>query len=432
MIMKVFENPSKEIWDDLSSRPTFSWEEIARQIRPVLNAVSKEGDQAIRNYTKRWDHVDINDLLVSQNEINAAVEMLDNALKEAIQLAYYNIKKFHLLQKDDERITETMPGVLCWQKSVPIQRVGLYIPGGSAPLFSTVLMLGIPAKLAGCPLIQLATPPDQDGAIHPGILYAAHLVGVDRIVKAGGAQAIAGMIYGTDSIKKVDKIFGPGNQYVTAAKQIGQQEGVAMDLPAGPSEVLVMVDDSSDPQFVAADLIAQAEHGADSQVVVVADGTVDMKPILNAVNNQLRSLPRKDIAQQAIKNSIAVQFDSPADMLQFVNHYAPEHLIISMENAEHWADQVVNAGSIFLGNFTPESVGDYASGTNHTLPTNGYARNYSGVNIDAFVKKITYQKLSETGIMNLGPAVMTMARAEELEGHAQAVALRLNAIKHKK
>ncbi len=424
--MEQFLNPAIANWEQLCKRPQFSWDELTEKVKPVLQEVKRSGDEAIKKYTKQWDNASLSKLAVEDSEIQQAIDTLDPSLKAAMEVAAKNIKAFHLLQKDPERIIETTPGVICWQKSVPIQKVGLYIPGGSAPLFSTVLMLAIPAVIAGCQLIQLVTPPNQEGQINPAILYAAHLAGVQKIFKAGGAQAIAGLIFGTETIEPVDKIFGPGNQYVTAAKQMALQYGVAIDLPAGPSEVLVMIDDSADPKFVASDLLAQAEHGTDSQVVLVADEHADMQSVLTELEQQMDELPRKNLAQASIENSIAVQFSDKAQMIAFVNKYAAEHLIIAMNDAESIAEEIQHAGSVFLGHYTPESIGDYASGTNHTLPTNGYARNYSGVNLDAFVKKITYQKLTEEGMKNLGPKVVTLAMAEELAGHAKAVQFRLD------
>ena len=427
--MKILQNPDRSEWDQLCHRPIKSWTEIESQVRPVLDAVREKGDKALKEFTFKWDNVNLTEVIVPEIEIKKAIDSLNADLKESIQVAYENILKFHLIQKDSERIIETMPGVLCWQKSVAIERVGLYIPGGTAPLFSTVLMLAIPAQIAGCSLIELCTPPQSDGTIHPAILYAASLAGVHKIIKVGGAQAIAGFIFGTSSVDRVDKIFGPGNQYVTAAKQLALQEGVAIDLPAGPSEVLIIIDNSSDPAFVAADLLAQAEHGMDSQVVLLAQKGTDIQPVLESLEEQLENLPRKHLAEPSIKNSLVVVFDDISEIIDFCNYYAPEHLIIATNEPDLYLDKIVHAGSVFVGQFTPESVGDYASGTNHTLPTNRYARNYSGVNLDAFVKKITFQKLTKEGIKNIGPHVVKLAQAEELEGHAKAVQLRLDKLK---
>ncbi|HPR00303.1 MAG TPA: histidinol dehydrogenase [Saprospiraceae bacterium] len=426
--MQQFNQPARDRWPDLVTRPVMDWSQITGKVQPILDAVRKEGDAALRRFTAQFDGVDLDVLFVTEQEIKAAYAQIDGTLLEAIRTAAKNIERFHRLQKDPERKMETSPGVSCWQKSVPIEKVGLYIPGGTAPLFSTILMLAIPARIAGCREIILCTPPDKNGNLIPEMLVAAHEVGVSRIFKAGGAQAIAAMAYGTSSIPRVFKIFGPGNQYVTAAKQLVQQQGVAIDLPAGPSEVLVWAGKGSMPAFLASDLLSQAEHGVDSQVVLVADDQALIAATLMEVDRQCALLPRKELALGALANSKAIILREEQDMIDFVNAYAPEHLIITGENADQRANQVVNAGSVFIGDFTPESAGDYASGTNHTLPTNGYARSYSGVNLDAYLKKITFQKITTEGLQNLGPAIVAMAKAEQLEAHARAVSIRLQNI----
>ncbi len=423
--MRYIKQPPKASWPDLLRRPTLDTASLEAGVNAILQAVQQQGDAALKRYTLEFDKVAIDDLLVHPDALAQAGSLLDAALKSAIQTAYANIRLFHERQQLAESPIETMPGVICWRKSVPIEKVGLYIPGGTAPLFSTVLMLGIPAQLAGCREIVLCTPPQLDGHIHPAILYAAQLVGVTRVVKAGGAQAIGALAYGTESVPAVYKIFGPGNQYVTAAKQIVSRDGVAIDMPAGPSEVLVCADDSANPAFVAADLLSQAEHGADSQVVLVAFSEITVTAVQHALDNQLATLPRRDIAAKALENSLAIVVDSREEALDLINAYAPEHLILSMRQPETMAEGVINAGSVFLGHYTPESVGDYASGTNHTLPTNGYARAFSGVSLDSFVKKITFQQLSPAGLRLLGPTVEILAEAEELAAHGRAVAIRL-------
>jgi histidinol dehydrogenase len=397
-------------------------------VQDVLDAVKKEGDKAVAAYTQKFDGVTMDHAIVSEAAINEAVLDLAPALKEAIQLAAKNIRCFHEAQVNGPVSIETMPGVSCWRKSVGIDKVGLYIPGGSAPLFSTVLMLGIPAVIAGCKEIILCTPPSKDGSVHPAILYAASVVGIKRIYKIGGVQAIAAMAYGTETVPQVYKIFGPGNQYVTAAKQLVQESGVAIDMPAGPSEVCVLADESCNPAFVASDLLSQAEHGPDSQVLLVSTSRKVVDQINDALASQLAELPRKGIAQQALENSKAIVVDSMEYAIFIVNSYAAEHLIIACKNDEAVAEQITNAGSVFLGNYSPESVGDYASGTNHTLPTSGYARAYSGVSVDSFVKKITYQKLTPAGLQAIGAAVETMAAAEGLEAHKNAITIRLQTL----
>jgi histidinol dehydrogenase len=409
----------------LLARPALAAANLEATVAQILQEVRHRGDAAVQEYTLRFDKVAVDQLEVSATELAEAEASLDPALKTAIQTAKANIETFHAAQQSHPEVIETMPGVFCWRKNVGIDKVGLYIPGGTAPLFSTVLMLGVPAKLAGCKEIVLCSPPGADGKIHPAILFAAKTVGVTRIFKAGGVQAIGAMAYGTESIPQVYKIFGPGNQYVTAAKQLVSREKVAIDMPAGPSEVLVCADETANPAFVAADLLAQAEHGIDSQVVVLAFSDDLLQAVLQEVENQVARLPRAEITRQALENSVAVLVNTRAEALELINNYAPEHLILAMRDADDFAEQVQNAGSVFIGNYTPESVGDYASGTNHTLPTNGYARAYSGVSLDSFVKKITFQRLTPQGLKNIGPTVETMAIAEELVAHQRAVSIRL-------
>ncbi|MEM7655513.1 MAG: histidinol dehydrogenase [Bacteroidota bacterium] len=423
--MNIFPNPSKEDWPKLLTRPGFDPTELADRVRPMLDAVRKEGDTALLRLTKRFDGVALDSLSVSQEEIQAAEAQLSDSLKQAIRQAYQNISAFHQAQQEPETHLETMPGVHCWRKSVAIEAVGLYIPGGTAPLFSTVLMLAIPARIAGCKQIVLCSPPNQAGNIHPAILFAAELCGVSLICKAGGAQAVAAMAYGTESVPAVSKIFGPGNQYVTLAKQLVSQHGVAIDMPAGPSEVAIIADASAHPTFVAADLLSQAEHGVDSQVLLISTSESLVNGVMQALEDQLATLPRAEMARKALENSRALIVEDRKVAVEISNAYAPEHLILAVEDADDMATKIVNAGSVFLGHYTPESVGDYASGTNHTLPTNGYARAYSGVSLDSFVKKITFQQLTPTGLRNLGPTVEIMAEAEELMAHKQAVSVRL-------
>jgi len=418
--------PNVASWPEYIKRPVQKAEAIEPVIQQIFDQVKKEGDAGLKAVTARLDKVDLTELYVRPAEIMQADSIVSPILKTAIQTAAQNIRKFHQAQPEAIIKIETMPGVTCWRKSVPIDRVGLYIPGGSAPLFSTLLMLGIPAQVAGCPEILLCTPPDKNGQVHPAILYTAQLLGISKIVKAGGAQAVAAMAFGTESIMPVHKIFGPGNQYVTVAKQMVSKEGVAIDMPAGPSEVLVFADDTADPEFVAADLLAQSEHGPDSQVVVVTDSEALLKKIEAAIDRQIEELPRKEIVKLALANSLGIVLADADQMLAFSNLYAPEHLIIATHNAEELADKVTNAGSVFIGDYTPESCGDYASGTNHTLPTNAYARAYSGVSVDSFIKKITFQQISEAGLKNIGATVETMAAAEGLQAHKNAVTVRLN------
>jgi len=423
--MKIVNNPSKERWAELVKRPVMSLASLEASVKDILSRVRTSGDQAIRELTLQFDKITIGDLRVSTEEIAAAENILSPSLKEAIQIAAANIEKFHAAQRREPMKVETTPGVACWRKGVPIDTVGIYIPGGSAPLFSTVLMLGIPAKLARCKEVILCTPPDKAGKINPAILYAASLTRITRIFKVGGAQAIAAMAYGTESIPNVYKIFGPGNQYVTKAKQLVCEDGLAIDMPAGPSEVLVMADDTAVPAFVAADLLSQAEHGEDSQVMLVLTNEQLVAPIQRELDKQLAALPRKAIAEKSLANSRVVIFPETENAIAFVNAYAPEHLIINRHDLDHIVDQITNAGSVFLGNYSPEAIGDYASGTNHTLPTNGYARAYAGVSLESFMKYITYQQLSEAGLTTLGPVVEKMAEAEQLAAHKMAVSIRL-------
>ncbi|MFN4146750.1 MAG: histidinol dehydrogenase [Runella sp.] len=422
--MKIIAYPPKSEWPILLSRPTQSMANIEKNVAPILDKVRQEGDAALREFALKFDKIELKEIAIPQKTIEAAELLLSEDLKAAIQQAYTNIRAFHQIQHQPAQKVETMPGVTCWRRSVPIEKVGLYIPGGSAPLFSTVLMLGVPAQLAGCREIVLCTP-----SAHPAILYAAKLVGVTQIFRVGGAQAIAAMAYGTESIPKVYKIFGPGNQYVTAAKMLLAKEGMAIDMPAGPSEVAIYADKTAIPAFVAADLLSQAEHGEDSQVLLVSTDKKLLASINLALMTQLESLPRKEIARKAIENSKAILVENDSEAIDLLNEYAAEHLILSVKNAEAISEKIINAGSIFLGNYTPESCGDYASGTNHTLPTNGHARAYSGVSLDSFVKKITIQHINEEGIRNIGKTVETMAEAENLHAHQRAVSLRLSSLK---
>jgi histidinol dehydrogenase len=426
--MKIIINPLQEALPELLQRPVMDHAALQTVVQGVLDAVRTGGDKAVASYTKQFDGVILDTAMVTEAEITEATLLLDPVLKDAIQLAAKNIKCFHEAQVNAPVTIETMSGVRCWRKALGIDKVGLYIPGGSAPLFSTVLMLGIPAVIAGCKEIILCTPPAANGKVHPAILYAASVVGITRIYKIGGVQAIGAMAYGTETVPQVYKIFGPGNQYVTAAKQLVQQNGVAIDMPAGPSEVCVLADETCNPDFVASDLLSQAEHGPDSQVLLVSTSSKVVDQINEALVSQLAVLPRKEIAQQALENSKAVVVDSMEQAIFIVNSYAAEHLILACDNDEVVSEKITNAGSVFLGNYSPESVGDYASGTNHTLPTSGYARAYSGVSVDSFVKKITYQKLTPAGLQAIGAAVETMAAAEGLEAHKNAITIRLQSL----
>lgn len=422
--MKIFEQPKQQEWASILARPVMDDTALRATVRTVLDDVRVRGDEAIIEYTEKFDGVLLKDFAFDENELIEAEAALSHELKTAIQTAAENITTFHQAQLQTPSVIETMPGVRCWRKSVGIETVGIYIPGGTAPLFSTVLMLGIPAHLTGCKRIVLCSPPDKNGQLHPAIIYAAKLVGVTHIYKIGGVQAIAAMAYGTKTVPKVYKIFGPGNQYVTCAKQLVQMEGLAIDMPAGPSEVCVLADASANPDFVAADLLSQAEHGADSQVLLVSTDHAMIPRVLDAVAKQLDLLPRKVLAAKALDHSRAVYLPDIEEAIALVNAYAAEHLIIAMDNAVAVAEQIVNAGSVFIGHYSPESVGDYASGTNHTLPTNGFAHAYSGVSVDAFVKKITYQQLSQQGLDNIAETVRLMAEAEGLDAHARAVTIR--------
>jgi histidinol dehydrogenase len=426
--MKIIVNPLSETLPELLQRPAMDHAALYLLVQDVLDAVKKEGDKAVAAYTQKFDGVTIDNATVSEAAINEAALALSPALKEAIQLAAKNIRCFHEAQVSDPLKIETMPGVSCWRKSVGIDKVGLYIPGGSAPLFSTVLMLGIPAVIAGCKEIILCTPPAANGKVHPAILYAASVVGITRIYKIGGVQAIGAMAYGTETVPQVYKIFGPGNQYVTAAKQLVQQFGVAIDMPAGPSEVCILADETCNPDFVASDLLSQAEHGPDSQVLLVSTSKKVVADVEEALAAQLAVLPRKDIAQKALDNSTAIIVEEMDRAIFIVNSYAAEHLILACDNDEVVSEKITNAGSVFLGNYSPESVGDYASGTNHTLPTSGYARAYSGVSVDSFVKKVTFQKLTPAGLQAIGAAVETMAGAEGLDAHKNAITIRLQSL----
>lgn len=426
--MQTYINPPLSEWKNLIQRPVQKAEDLQNIVLTVFEDIKNEKDKALINYTKKFDKAYLTDIRVSSDEITAAIALVSEELRQAIQMAASNIEKFHASQKENKNIIETTEGVNCWREARPIENVGIYIPGGSAPLFSTVLMLGIPAQLAGCKNITLCTPPDENGNINPAILYTANLIGIKNIYKAGGIQAIGAMTFGTETIEKADKIFGPGNQYVTAAKQIAQNFGVAIDMPAGPSEVLVIADTTANPEFVAADLLSQAEHGADSQVILLTTDENILQQTLTQVENQLTQLPRKSIASHALLQSRGIVLDSIEKCIAFSNLYAPEHLILAIENTENYTDKITSAGSVFLGNFSCESAGDYASGTNHTLPTNGYARNYSGVSLDSFIKKITFQKVTEKGIQNIGPGIEKMAKAEELFAHKNAVSVRLKSL----
>ncbi len=424
-MLNIIRNPQRNLWPELLARPVMDLREIEQRVEPILREVRLKGDEAVREFTRRFDQVEINQLKATAEEIREAVQLVSEDLKAAIGLAKRNIEIFHRAQVQEPQKIETQPGVVCWRKSVGISTVGLYIPGGSAPLFSTVLMLGVPAQIAGCREIILCTPANREGKVHPAILYTAQLVGIEHIFKIGGAQAIAAMAYGTQSVPQVYKIFGPGNQYVTAAKQLVNKEGIAIDMPAGPSEVAVYADRSSNPGFVAADLLSQAEHGPDSQVILVSTDEALIASVNSEVEAQLARLPRQEIARQALAHSKAFMVSTEEEALELLNAYAAEHLILAVDKAEAMAAQITNAGSVFLGHYTPESAGDYASGTNHTLPTNGFARAYSGVSVDSFVKKITFQQISSQGIRQIGPAIEQMAQAEELQAHKEAVSIRL-------
>ena len=420
--------PKKETWPEILIRPTQTVKEIETTVNQVFEDVQKNGDTAIKKYTKKFDKVAVTSLQVTQEEISIAVEAVSRELKEAIQQAAANIEKFHRAQKTEKVYQETTPGVVCWQEKRPIEKVGLYIPGGTAPLLSTVLMLAIPAKIAGCQEIILCSPPNLEGKIANEILYTANLCGVTNIFKVGGIQAISGLTFGTETIPKVYKIFGPGNQFVTVAKQLATKYGVAIDMPAGPSELLVMADDSANASFIASDLLSQAEHGADSQVILVSTSEKLIEEVSKEVEKQLKELPRIEIATKAIQNSKSILVKDFKEALALINEYAPEHFIVCTNNNDFFIDGILNAGSVFIGNYTPESAGDYASGTNHTLPTNGYSKSYSGVNLDSFTKSITFQEISKKGIQNIGKSIELMALAEGLQAHKNAVSIRIKEI----
>lgn len=423
--MKKIYNPQPETWSEICKRPTQTFSDVEETVKQIFKEVQQKGDKAIAKYASFFDGVTLENIQVTQEEIEIAKNEVSKELKEAIQLAKSNIEQFHAAQKTDKIVVETTIGVTCWQEKRPIQRVGLYIPGGTAPLFSTVLMLAVPAKLAGCQEIVLCSPSDKNGKINAAILYAADLCGVTKIYKVGGIQAIAGMTFGTETIPKVYKIFGPGNQFVTIAKQFASQNGVAIDMPAGPSELLVYADETAIPSFVASDLLSQAEHGKDSQVILVTTNKNILNDVEEEIYKQLKELPRQEIAQVAINNSKLIFVETEKTALSLINEYGPEHFIVCSKNEDYFVDRIQNAGSIFIGNYTPESAGDYASGTNHTLPTNGYSKSYSGVNLDSFLKAMTFQKISNEGIQNIGKAIETMAEAEGLQAHKNAVTLRL-------
>ncbi|MEL6972133.1 MAG: histidinol dehydrogenase [Bacteroidota bacterium] len=427
--MRRYIQPQLEEWSEILARPAMDLQQLEAPVSEILQEVAHRGDDALLDFTAKFDGVRLADLAVSKEEIALSGEQISSELRTAIQTAKQNIEQFHRAQQDVTPTVETMPGVRCWRRSVGIERVGLYVPGGTAPLFSTVLMLAVPAVLAGCREVVLCTPPQKDGSVHPAILYAAQLAGVEQIFRVGGAQAIAAMAYGTDSIPATYKIFGPGNAYVTVAKQLISKIGVAIDMPAGPSEVMVIADESAQPTFVAADLLSQAEHGADSQVVLVCYSEQMAEAVQKATEEQLAQLPRRDFAAASLANSATIVVNDQREATALINAYGPEHLILAVDQPEAWVEGIINAGSVFMGHYTPESVGDYASGTNHTLPTNGFARAYSGVSLDSFVRKITFQQLTPQGLQNIGPTVETMAAAESLDAHKLAVSIRLASLK---
>jgi len=427
--MKKIYNPKQENWSEILKRPTQTVADIENTVLKVFKEVDEEGDNAINRYTEKFDKVTLDTIIVSDNEIAEAKELVSLELQEAILLAKSNIEAFHAAQKTTRISVETTDGVSCWQEKRPIQKVGLYIPGGTAPLFSTILMLAVPANIAKCQEIVLCSPPNKEGKIDPAILYTASLCGVTKICKVGGIQAIAGMTFGTETIPQVYKIFGPGNQFVTVAKQLSTKYGVAIDMPAGPSELLVVADDTANASFVASDLLSQAEHGKDSQVILVSTSKELIEKVEKEVVKQCSVLPRKDIAEAAIANSKLIYVANDTEAIALINEYGPEHFIICVSNEEFYVDHILNAGSVFIGNYTPESAGDYASGTNHTLPTNGYAKQYSGVNLDSFMKSMTFQKISKKGIEKIGNAIELMAAAEGLQAHKNAVTLRLESLK---
>ena len=428
--MILISNPDKSQWQEILKRPVMNTENLFDTVRSVIDRVKEEGDRAVLDYEEKFDKVVLASLAVSEEEQQEAENLVSEDLKAAIRLAKQNIETFHAAQRFEGKKVQTQPGVTCWQKAVAIEKVGLYIPGGTAPLFSTVLMLAVPARIAGCKEIVLCTPPGRDGKVHPAVLFAAKVAGVNRIFKAGGIQAIAAMAYGTESVPKVYKIFGPGNQYVTAAKQLVSLRDVAIDMPAGPSEVEVLADETANPIFVAADLLSQAEHGVDSQAILITTSVELQQAVKVEVERQLALLPRKEIAEKSLANSKLIVVDSMAEASELTNAYAPEHLIIETEDYLSVAERIVNAGSVFLGSLTPESAGDYASGTNHTLPTNGYAKAYSGVSLDSFIRKITFQEIKPEGLNIIGPAIELMAANEQLDAHKNAVSVRLGQLEN--
>ena len=428
--MILISNPDKSQWQEILKRPVMNTENLFDTVRSVIDRVKEEGDRAVLDYEEKFDKVVLASLAVSEEEQQEAENLVSEDLKAAIRLAKQNIETFHAAQRFEGKKVQTQPGVTCWQKAVAIEKVGLYIPGGTAPLFSTVLMLAVPARIAGCKEIVLCTPPGRDGKVHPAVLFAAKVAGVNRIFKAGGIQAIAAMAYGTESVPKVYKIFGPGNQYVTAAKQLVSLRDVAIDMPAGPSEVEVLADETANPIFVAADLLSQAEHGVDSQAILITTSVELQQAVKVEVERQLALLPRKEIAEKSLANSKLIVVDSMTEAIELTNVYAPEHLIIETEDYLSVAERIVNAGSVFLGSLTPESAGDYASGTNHTLPTNGYAKAYSGVSLDSFIRKITFQEIKPEGLNIIGPAIELMAANEQLDAHKNAVSVRLGQLEN--
>ena len=429
--MILISNPDKSQWAEILKRPVMNVENLFDTVRSIIDRVKAEGDRAVIDYEEKFDKAVLTSLAVTDEELAEAETLVSDELKAAIRLAKQNIESFHAAQRFEGKKVETQPGVTCWQKAVAIEKVGLYIPGGTAPLFSTVLMLAVPTKIAGCKEIVLCTPPGKDGKVHPAVLFAASVAGVNRIFKAGGVQAIAAMAYGTESVPKVYKIFGPGNQYVTAAKQLVSLRDVAIDMPAGPSEVEVLADETANPVFVAADLLSQAEHGVDSQAILITTSAELQQAVKEEVERQLALLPRKEIAEKSLANSKLIVVRDREEAIELTNAYAPEHLIVETADYMSVAEQVVNAGSVFLGSLTPESAGDYASGTNHTLPTNGYAKAYSGVSLDSFIRKITFQEIKPEGITTIGPAIEVMAANEQLDAHKNAVTVRLNSLNHK-
>jgi histidinol dehydrogenase len=423
--MKVFKYPAREIWPTLLARPVFDSSLLFETVQKILNDVKKQGDKAVKEYTKKFDKVSLESLEVTKEEIDEAEKLISINLKQAIEMARRNIWKFHSGQQQDLPEIQTSPGVYCWQKAIAIEKVGLYVPGGTAPLFSTVLMLGIPAQIAECKEVILCTPPNKEGKIHPAVLYAAKIAGIHRIFKIGGTQAIAAMAYGTETVPKVYKIFGPGNQYVTAAKQLVSLRNVAIDMPAGPSEVEVIADETTNPEFVAADLLSQAEHGIDSQTILITVSEKLVEPVLEQIEIQIEQLPKKKIIRKTLENSKIIVLKTLEEAVEMTNDYAPEHLIINTRHYMGVAANIVNAGSVFLGDYSPESAGDYASGTNHTLPTNGFAKAYNGVNLDSFVRKITFQQITQEGLTNLSNAIILMAENEDLVAHGNAVKIRI-------